>query len=160
MARRSLRLQESGYYREDGAPNISYKETSYKVFRRRKHRRRGPFMNPRIQQNKTRLLKHIITFLMLPLLTFGIVSCTISINSKKEAETADTQPIFESQGAMIQSGVSSWTENSVRKCMQWVDPSRASRRVIQEYLPGPPGNCWPLQDNSCKLSCTEMSGEE
>ncbi|XP_024660203.1 SUN domain-containing protein 3-like [Maylandia zebra] len=53
---------------------------------------------------------------------------------------------------MIQSGVSSWTENSVRKCMQWVDPSRASRRVIQEYLPVPPGNCWPLAGQSVIIS--------
>ncbi|CAI5650228.1 unnamed protein product [Oreochromis niloticus] len=139
MVRRSPCLQESGYYGQDGSPNISYKETSYKVFCWRKYRRRDPFMNPHTQQNKTRFLNLIITFLTLPLLTFGIVSYTIFTNSKQEV-TSLRQQMTELP-----------TENSAKwwlcKFMQWVDPSRAKRRVIQEYLPVPPGNCWPLQDN-------------
>ncbi|XP_076746633.1 uncharacterized protein LOC143421408 [Maylandia zebra] len=109
-------------------------------------------MNPHTQQNKTRLLKTITAFLLLPLLTFGIVSCTIFTKSKQEVSSlrqqmtevhpvADTLPNFtsESQGAMILIDVSSWTylprENSAKwwlcKFMQWVDPTRAKRRVIQ-----------------------------
>ncbi|XP_026044310.1 SUN domain-containing protein 5-like [Astatotilapia calliptera] len=71
---------------------------------------------------------------------------------------ADTLPNFtsESQGVMILIDVSSWTylprENSAKwwlcKFMQWVDPTRAKRRVIQEYLPVPAGNCWPLAGQS------------
>ncbi|XP_067463534.1 SUN domain-containing protein 3-like [Thunnus thynnus] len=36
MLRRSIRLQEAGYYTEEGTPSVSYKEILYRIFRRRK----------------------------------------------------------------------------------------------------------------------------
>ncbi|XP_028423428.1 SUN domain-containing protein 1-like [Perca flavescens] len=39
MSRRSPRLEEAGYYTEEGTPIISYRETCYRIFQRRKRHR-------------------------------------------------------------------------------------------------------------------------
>ncbi|XP_014894715.1 uncharacterized protein LOC106951591 [Poecilia latipinna] len=43
MLRRSARLQSSGYYNSEGVPTISYKEYSYRVFRKKRSSRCSNF---------------------------------------------------------------------------------------------------------------------
>ncbi|PWA23128.1 hypothetical protein CCH79_00002246, partial [Gambusia affinis] len=46
MMRRSTRLMSRGYYNSDGLPTVSYKESSFKIFRKR---RKPRFANPNVE---------------------------------------------------------------------------------------------------------------
>uniref|UniRef100_A0AAV2M4D4 SUN domain-containing protein n=1 Tax=Knipowitschia caucasica TaxID=637954 RepID=A0AAV2M4D4_KNICA len=170
--RRSGRLQQQGYYRSEGRPSISYKETPYKVFNKRRRQPRSrqeeqleddnrfthdaPEVKPRRRSSKywMFLRRHFQTlclflFAATMTMTFGHLYHKADQDSYsrllyKEGKQGPNYASLEN-GANVIIGQTSGTCRSPnwRECARtWFMPRQ--HHILQSCSPLRPGVCWPM----------------